>query len=81
MWVPVGQRDDKRVTETTALRKWYFLSSVEHMWMAVLKREFLISLAMATNVCSSAEMLSGHLPAQIPRCQVIPSMSTNICDH
>jgi hypothetical protein len=36
----VGQRDDKRVPETTALRKWYFPSSVEHVWMAVLKQKF-----------------------------------------
>jgi hypothetical protein len=61
MWVPVGQGEDKRVTETAALRKWHLLSSVEHTWMTVLKRSFLISLAMPTNVGSSAEMLSGHL--------------------
>ena len=81
MWVPVGQRGDKRVTEIAALSNWYFLSSVEHVWITVLERRFRISLAMVTNVRSSAEMLSGHLPAQIPWCQLIPSTSTNICDH
>ena len=32
----------------------YFLSSVENVWMATLKLKFLISLAMATNIRSSA---------------------------
>jgi len=57
MWVPVGQGEDKRVTGTAALRKWYFLSSVEHLRMTVLKRGFLISLDKATNVRSSTEII------------------------